>query len=117
LEYGGLLLKRESMAKIVASVLTLIVFLWVPVTSSIGGQILGVVLLALVFWSLFPQRHFSSSLLVIALLSLFEVSLSPKEFIDSLFSTYGGSGLWIIFSGFVLAEAMKVSGLAQRVAL
>jgi len=34
--------------------------------------------------------------------------LNPKEFIDSLFSTYGGSGLWIIISGFILAEAMKV---------
>ena len=110
-------LNRENMVKLVASALTLIVFLWVAVTSSITGRILGVVLLALVFWSLYPQHYLISSILIVALLSLFEVSLSPQEFIASLFSTYGGSGLWIIISGFILAEAMKTSGLARRIAL
>lgn len=110
-------LSREDTAKLIVSILTLIVFLWAAATSSIRGQILGVVLLALVLWSLYPRQHLLSSLLVIALLSLFQVSLSPKEFLDSLFSTYGGSGLWIIISGFILAEAMKTSGLARRIAL
>ncbi|MFB0543993.1 MAG: hypothetical protein ACETVR_04345, partial [Candidatus Bathyarchaeia archaeon] len=94
-------LSREDTAKLIVSVLTSIVFLWVVATSSISGQILGVVLLALVLWSLYPGQHLLSSLLVIALLSLFQVSLSPREFLDSLFSTYGESGLWIIISGFI----------------
>jgi anion transporter len=110
-------LNRENMAKLVVSALTLIVFLWVAVTSSITGRVLGVVLLALVFWSLYPQHYLVSSLAVIGMLSLFEASLSPQEFVDSLFSTYGGSGLWIIIAGFILAEAMRTSGLAQRIAL
>jgi anion transporter len=110
-------LNRENTAKLVASALTLIIFLWAALTSSITGRILGVVLLALVFWSLYPQYYLISSILIIALLSLFEASLSPQEFIDSLFSTYGGSSLWVIISGFILAEAMKASGLARRIAL
>ncbi len=116
-DQAGRELGREEGAKLAATLLTLVVFLWVAATSSIRGQVLGVVLLALVLWSLYPRHHLLSSILVIALLSLFQVSLSPGEFIDSLLSTYGGSGLWIIVSGFILAEAMKTSGLAKRVAL
>jgi anion transporter len=86
-------------------------------TSQIDGQILAVVFLALVTWSLFPRHHLISSIIIIALLSLLQASISLEEFIDSLFSTYGGSGLWIIISGFILASAMETSGLARRIAL
>ncbi|UCH57012.1 MAG: DASS family sodium-coupled anion symporter [Candidatus Bathyarchaeota archaeon] len=108
---------RENVAKIAVSLLTIGVFLWFSYTSRIQGQILGVVLFALVIWSLYPGRHLESSILVILVLTLFQASLSPQEFLDSLFSTYGGSGLWIIVSGFVLAKAMETSGLGRRIAL
>jgi sodium-dependent dicarboxylate transporter 2/3/5 len=110
-------LERDDAAKMVVTLLTVLVFLWVSVTSQIQGQILGVVFLALVVWSLYPERHLESSILIIALLSFYEASLSIEEFIGSLFSTYGGSGLWIIVSGFVLAKAMEISGLGRRIAL
>ncbi len=83
---------------------------------AIQNRILGVILLALVFWSLYPRHYLLSSLAIIALLSLFEAALSPQEFIGSLFSTYGQSGLWIVISGFILSTAMEVSGLAHRIA-
>ena len=100
-----------------AALLTVGVFLWISATSQIQGQILGVVFLALVVWSLFPRRHLESSILIMVILSLFQVSLSLKEFIGSLLLTYGGSGFWIILSGFILAKAMEESGLARRIAL
>jgi len=110
-------LSKEGVIKLVFFLLTLIFFLWIAATSPIQGKILGVVILALVLWSIYPKRHLISSLFVIALLSIFEVSISPQEFIDSLLSTYGGSGLWIIISGFILSEGMESSGLAKRIAL
>ncbi len=110
-------LSKESVVKLTISLLTLIFFMWTAATLPMQGKILGVVILALVLWSLYPKRHLISSLFVIALLSLFEVSISPQEFIDSLLSTYGGSGLWIIISGFILSEGMESSGLAKRIAL
>lgn len=110
-------LTREAFAKLVVSVLSLVIFLWTVLTYAIAGQILGVILLALVLWSLYPRHHFISSVLIIVLLSFFEASLSLGEFINSLFSTYGRSGLWIIITGFILAEAMRTSGLARRIAL
>lgn len=110
-------MERDDAAKIGVTLLTVLVFLWVSVTSQIQGQIMGVVFLALVVWSLYPERHLESSILIIALLSFFQASLDVGEFIGSLFSTYGGSGLWIIVSGFVLAKAMEMSGLGRRIAL
>ncbi len=110
-------MKTEDTVKAAATSLTILGFLWLSFTSQIQGQILGVVLLALVVWSLYPGKHLESSILVIVLLSFFQVSLSPEEFIRSLLSTYGGSGLWIIVSGFVLSKAMEVSGLGRRIAL
>lgn len=108
---------REEVIKLSAFIVTILIFLGVAMTSSIQGKVLGVVLLALVVWSLYPRRHFLSSILIIALLSLFEASLSPSEFIGSLFSAYGGSGLWIIITGFILSAAMEVSGLGRRLAM
>lgn len=99
------------------TVAALIIFVCVSVVSPIQTQILGVVLLALVLWSLYPERHLESSILIILLLSLFQASLGVDEFIDSLLSTYGGSGLLIIISGFILARALESSGLARRIAL
>jgi len=110
-------LEKSETIKVGAALLTALVFLWVSVTSQIQGQILGVVFLALIVWSLYPERHLESSILIIVLLSFFQASLDVGEFIDSLFSTYGGSGLWIIVSGFVLAKAMEMSGLGRRIAL
>ena len=97
--------------------LTVLIFIFLVATSPIEGRILGVVFLALVLWSLYPKHHLESSLLIIALIGVFEASLNIQEFISDLFSTYGGSGLWIILSGFVLAKGMEVSGLGKRIAL
>jgi anion transporter len=97
--------------------LTLLIFAYLALEGRIETQILGVVFLALVVWSLYPSRHLETSLLIIALIALFEVRLNIEEFILGLFSTYGGSGLWIILSGFVLAKGMEVSGLGKRIAL
>jgi sodium-dependent dicarboxylate transporter 2/3/5 len=108
---------REDSIKAAAMTLTAAVFLWSAATSDIQGQILGVIFFALIAWSLYPERHLESSILVMVLLVFFQASLSIDEFIDSLFATYGGSGLWIIISGFVLAKALETSGLARRIAL
>lgn len=112
---GGL--RTEETVKAVVTVLTIGIFLWIAATSQIRGQILGVLFLALIVWSLYPGRHLESSILVVILLSFFQASLSLEEFIGSLFATYGGSGLWIILSGFVLAKGMEASGLGRRIAL
>jgi len=108
---------RESTLKAAVMLLTSAVFLWMTVTSPIQGQILAVIFFALVVWSLYPERHLESSIIIILLLAYFQASLSIDEFIDSLFATYGGSGLWIIITGFVLAKALESSGLARRIAL
>jgi anion transporter len=110
-------LKRDRIVKLIITGFTIIGFIVHSAYSQIQGQILGVVILALVIWSLYPKRHFESSILIIVLLSIFQASLSLDDFIDSLFSTYGGSGLWIIVSGFVLSKGMEVSGLGNRIAL
>ena len=110
-------MEYEDALRAALTLATVGAFLWLTATSQIQGQILGVVLLALVLWSLYPDRHLESSVIVVAALSLFQASLSVEEFISSIFSTYGGSGLWIIVAGFVLAKAMERSGLARRIAL
>jgi anion transporter len=97
--------------------LTVLILFFFAASGRIEAQILGVVLLALVVWSLYPNRHLESSILIIALIGVFEASLNINEFVFGLFSTYGGSGLWIILSGFVLAKGMEVSGLGKRIAL
>ncbi len=99
------------------ALLSITIFCWTVLTSVIQGQILGVVFLALVLWSLYPDRHLVSSIIIIVLLAYFQASISIEDFIASLLSTYGGSGLWIIISGFILAKGMETSGLAQRIAL
>ena len=96
--------------------LTLLIFSYFAL-GGIESQILGVVFLALVAWSLYPKRHLESSIVIIALIAFFEASLNIQEFINGLLGTYGGSGLWIILAGFVLAKGMEVSGLGKRVAL
>jgi anion transporter len=108
---------RERAAKAIVLGSTLITFMWLSINSSITGRVLGVVLLALVLWSLYPKHLLASSILIIALLSLFEASLNTDAFVSSLFVSYGRSGLWIVVSGFILAEAMRVSGLGRRIAL
>jgi len=110
-------MRGEEAVKGAVTVATVAWFLWNSASSGIQGQVMGVVLLALVVWSLYPGRHLESSILIVVLLSFFQVSLSVEDFIASLFSTYGGSGLWIILSGFVLAKAMEMSGLGNRVAI
>ena len=110
-------MRREDTVKASLTLFMFLVFIWVTMTSAIQGRVLGVVFLALVIWSFYPDRHFESSVLVIILLATFQASLDWTGFIDSLFSTYGGSGLWIIISGFVLAKGMESSGLARRIAL
>jgi len=108
---------RESTLKAIVMLLTSLGFLWMAATSPIQGQILGVIFFALIVWSLYSERHLESSIIIILLLAYFQASLSIDEFIDSLFATYGGSGLWIIITGFVLAKALESSGLARRIAL
>lgn len=97
--------------------LTILVFSFLAASGRIETQVLGVVLLALVVWSLYPDRHLESSILIIVIIAVFEASLDVQEFIAGLFGTYGESGLWIILSGFVLAKGMEVSGLGRRIAL
>jgi anion transporter len=106
----------EDILKGVATIISIGWFFWNSATSQIQGQIMGVVFLALIVWSLYPRYHLLSSIIIILLLSFFQVSLSLDEFISSLFSTYGESGLWIIVSGFFLAKAMETSGLGRRIA-
>lgn len=110
-------MRTGEILKYAVTALTLLAFLYLASIGTMQDRILGVVLLALVVWSLYPKRHLESSLLIIALIAIFEASLNVQEFITGLFSTYGGSGLWIILSGFVLAKGMEVSGLGKRIAI
>jgi len=110
-------MQRNNGVKLALSILAVIIFLYLAITEPIQGKILGVVLLALITWSLYPERHLESGLGVIFLIAFFQASLNVDEFVQGLFTTYGGSGLWIILSGFVLAKGMEVSGLGRRVAL
>ena len=86
-------------------------------TLSMQYRVLGIVFLSLVLWSLFPRSHFLSAILVIITLSFYESSIGINQFVNSMFRTYGGSGFWIIISGFILSEGLEVSGLARRLAL
>src|SRR4030042_1762966 len=97
--------------------LTVLVFVFLAAGGRIEAQVLGVLLLALVVWSLYPGRHLESSILIIATIAICGASLDVQEFIAGLFGTYGRSGLWIILSGFVLAKGMEASGLGKRNAL
>ena len=110
-------MQRNNVIKLVFSVVAAVIFLFLATTQPIQGKILGVVLVALIAWSLYPERHLESGLGVILLIAFFQASLNIDEFVQGLFTTYGGSGLWIILSGFVLAKGMEVSGLGRRVAL
>lgn len=110
-------MRSVDAVKYAATVFTVLIFGYLVVGGRIEDRILGVVFLALVLWSLYPKRHLESSLLVIALIAVFEASLNVGDFINSLFNTYGASGIWIILSGFVLAKGMEVSGLGKRIAL
>jgi len=110
-------MKGGTTAKLAVSTGTLAVFLYLVATQPIQGRILGVVLLALVLWSLYPDRHLEAGLAVIGLTAFFEASLNLGEFFTRLIATYGGSGFWIILSGFVLAKGMEASGLGRRVAI
>jgi solute carrier family 13 (sodium-dependent dicarboxylate transporter), member 2/3/5 len=110
-------MKTGDAVKYAFTGLTLLIFAYLALGGRIEAQILGVVFLALVVWSLYPDRHLETSLAIIALIAVFEARLNIQEFITGLFSTYGGSGLWIILSGFVLAKGMEVSGLGKRIAL
>jgi hypothetical protein len=113
----GMNLNKEDYVKLVVSALAVAALVWLSLTSGIQGKVLGVVFLAFIIWSLYPERYLQSSIVVIVLLVIFEASLNPQDFIASLFSTYGGSGLWILLAGFVLAKGMESSGLAKRIAL
>jgi solute carrier family 13 (sodium-dependent dicarboxylate transporter), member 2/3/5 len=97
--------------------LTLLIFGNLAIGGRIEAQILGVVFLALVVWSLYPKRHLETSIAIIALIAVFEANLNIQEFVGGLFTTYGGSGFWVILSGFVLAKGMEMSGLGKRIAL
>lgn len=79
--------------------------------------VLGVMLLALILWSLFPKRFIISSVIIVLILMIFQSSVSIENLISSILSTYGTSNLFIIIAGFILAAAMDVTGLAKRVAL
>lgn len=110
-------MKTGDVVKYAFTGLTLLAFAYLALTGGIMGQILGVVLLALVVWSLYPKKHLETSIIIIALVGIFQANLNVQEFIAGLFSTYGGSGFWIILSGFVLAKGMDMSGLGKRIAL
>ena len=110
-------MKTGNAIKYAFTGLTFLIFAYLAVGGRIEAQILGVVFLALVVWSLYPKRHLETSIVIIALIAVFEARLNIQEFIMGLFNTYGGSGFWIILSGFVLAKGMEVSGLGKRVAL
>jgi len=110
-------MSRGNAIKLSATVTSVLIFLYLAATQPIQGQILGVVVLALVLWSLYPKRHLESSVLIIALTAYFEASLSVSGFLSELFKAYGGNSIWIILAGFVLANAMEVSGLGRRLAL
>ena len=109
-------MKAADALKLVATAASVLALAYLFAGGMIEGRILGVIAFALVVWSLYPSRHLETSLIVIALIAISEASLNIPEFIRGLFSAYGGSGFWIIISGFILAKGMEVSGLGRRIA-
>jgi len=85
--------------------------------SYFDNAVLGVMLLALILWSLFPDKFIISSIVVIIVLVVLQTSVSIEQLVSSVISTYGAGSLLIIISGFIFAAAMDVSGLAKRLAL
>lgn len=108
---------RNKLIQFIILGLSLIIFSLFVLTQPIQGKILGTAIFALILWSIYPDKHLQGSILIIILLAFFEASIDLNEFIESLFRTYGGSSLWIILSGFILAKSMDVSGLGNRIAL
>ena len=106
-----------TIVRSVSKLTIILIFFWLVSTSTIQDQVLGVVLLAIILWSFYPSRHLESSILIIAILVVLQATLDVEGFISNLFRVYGGSGLWIIISGFILAKGMEVSGLGKRIAL
>ncbi len=83
----------------------------------INQTVIGIMLLALLLWSLFPKRFIISSVIIVIILVIFQSSVSIENLITSVLSTYGTGNLFIIMSGFILAAAMDITGLARRIAL
>ena len=82
-----------------------------------GNAVLSAMLLALILWSLFPDKFIISSVVVIIILVVLQTSVGIDQLVSSILSTYGAGSLLIIVSGFIFAAAMDVSGLAKRLAL
>lgn len=74
-------------------------------------------LLALILWSVFPDKFIISSIAIIIILVVLQTSVNIEQLISSIISTYGAGSLLIIISGFIFAAAMDVSGLSKRLAL
>ncbi|MBN1683491.1 DASS family sodium-coupled anion symporter [Candidatus Bathyarchaeota archaeon] len=110
-------MNRNKIIQIILLSITIIISTFHILLYPIEGKVLGIAILALVLWSLYPDKHFQGSILIILLLAIVEANVDVAEFISSLFRTYGGSGFWIILSGFILAKAIEVSGLGTRIAL
>jgi len=107
----------KEISQLITLGLSLIIFSFFALTQPIQGKILGTAIFALILWSIYPEKHLQGSILIIFLLAFFEASIDLNELFESLFRTYGGSGLWIILSGFILANSMDVTRLGTRIAL
>jgi hypothetical protein len=62
-------MRSGDVFKYASTVLTFLVFGYLALFGRIENQILGVVFLALILWSLYPKRHLESSVLIIALIT------------------------------------------------
>ena len=79
-------------------------------------RVLAIVVLGLGLWGAFPRHAFWPSVLVVGLLFASRVAAAPADVPGELIALYGGSGVWTPLSGFLLAHAVAVSGLGERLA-
>ncbi|MGA3020343.1 MAG: DASS family sodium-coupled anion symporter [Candidatus Micrarchaeales archaeon] len=100
--------------KQLALVITVVSFLFLVY---INQAIVGVMLLALILWSLFPKRFIPSSIIIMLILLLLQSSVSIESLIKSVLAAYGTGNILIVLSGFILAAAMDRTGLAKRIAI
>ncbi|MFZ5753153.1 MAG: SLC13 family permease [Bacillota bacterium] len=84
----------------------------VPGLSHKGVMTLGILVFAIIIWSIFPQHQMFTSIITLTLLPLMKII--P---FDRAFQSFASSTTWLLTSTFVISEALASTGLDKRLAL
>jgi len=100
------------MIAVVTTIIGLVLMVWSPgVMTPVQGKAAGLALIAIGLWSTAQLPEYLTSLLFFLLAML--ASVAPSQVI---FSGFSSSAFWMIFAGLVIALAVKVTGLSERLA-